>query len=262
VQNDLKQKDRVRNFAINKKVNAPKDVDAFCEVGATRVAIEVKCGVEEPTSTDSYIVKTAGRMPDHLDTVRKLQSVFEGSKSGNKLELAKNKDNTLKDFLVSANGKFTSDSGVEHLNILLVACGNEASVQHWWHYLYGGEGLFTAEPFYPSKTFKLVDVVLLTNLKYCHSDAREYHDWTLKDVFLLPCINPHGRTSLVSESIRNGLSIFNHHLVRFSRFSPKWNSSDMSTSDSEILEQVKVLHYFVEDLKEERNRYFPVKSNN
>jgi hypothetical protein len=258
VQNDLQRKHGITNFAIAKKLNAPKDVDAYYELGATRVSVEVKCGEEESISPASFVVKTAGRVPDHPDTFRKLASLFEHSKSGNKLELAKNKDNTMKDFLLSAHGKFAPASGVEDLNILLVACGNEASVQHWWHCLYGGEGLFTATPFHPFSSFELVDVVLLTNLKYFHLEARQYHDWTLKNTFLLPCINPHGRKSLVRDSIRDGLSIFNHHLQRFSKFSPKWNPADSHVPDPEILEQVKVFHYLVEELKEERDRYFPV----
>ena len=98
------------------------------------------------------------------------------------------------------------------------------------------------------------------NLKYFHLEARLYHDWSLKDVFLLPCVNPHRRSSSVSESISNGLSIFDHHLSRFAKFTPKWNRNDTEVRDSGVLEQIKVAHYIVEELNEaERNRYFPVR---
>jgi len=111
-----------------------------------------------------------------------------------------------------------------------------------------------------NEQFELVDVVLLTNLKYFHSEARQYHDWSLKDAFLLPCVNPHGRRSLVFESVHNGLCIFDHHLSRFTEFKPKWNQNDMNVPDSDVLENLKVIHYIVKQLAEsERTRFFPIK---
>jgi hypothetical protein len=221
-------------------VNPPKDVDAYYEVGSTRVSMEIKCAVERLPSPESYVVKTAGRLPDRLQTVEKLQSLFEGSRSGNRLELAKNKDNTMKDFLVNANKKFAPKPTYNQLNVLLIACGNEGNIQDWWHYLYGGEGLFTNDSFHPPEEFALVDVLILSNLKYLHSEAYQYHNWTLQNAFLLPFVNRHRRQSLVSESIYNGLSVFDHHLSRFAKFTPKWNKNDPSTPDADVLEQVRL----------------------
>jgi hypothetical protein len=167
----------------------------------------------------------------------------------NSVVLAKNKDNTLKDFLVSAHGKFSPSSCVDDLNVLLVACGGPESIQDWHNYLYGNSGLFTAEPFHRTpQDYGLVDVVMLSSLRYCHSHAQQLHDWTLRNVFLLPCVNPHRRTSAVSESIAGGLSVFDHHLKKFNTFKPV----------SEVGENLKVLHYVRWELQEqERARYFP-----
>jgi hypothetical protein len=97
---------------------------------------------------------------------------------------------------------------------------------------------------------------MLSNLKYLHSEARQFHDWALQNAFLLPCVNPRGRRSLVSESIGNGLSVFNHHLTRFAKYTPDPLSLD--TPDY-VMEQVKVNHYVARHLGEpERIRYFPV----
>jgi len=262
VQNHLKRTAVVQNFAIEKKVNPPKDVDAYYEIGATRVSLEVKCPEEQLPSADSFVVKSAGRVRNFSATADILHRVFKDSKAGHRLETAKNKDNTLRDFLVSGNSKFYPQSGVDDLNILLVACGNEGNIQDWWHYLHGGNGLFTGSSFHPSEDFSLVDVVLLTNLKYFHSQARDFHDWSMNDVFILPCRNPHGRNSLTSESLVNGLSAFNHHLSRFAKCQPKWNRNDRKALDPDIFGILKVAHYIVDELSPaERMRYFPVKPN-
>ena len=256
-QNHLKLDPRAKGVAIERQINPPKDVDVFYQVGQTRVALEVKCAVELQPSHESLVFKTAGRVPDHMRTFADLKAIIEGPRSHKRLELAKNKDNTMKDFLVSANQKVCPAAGVDDLNVLLIACGGCGNIQEWWHYLYGGEGLFTAESFYPVAEYRLVDAVLLSNLKYLHSDCRDLHDWTLRNAFLPPCINPHGRSSLVSDSIRTGLSVFNHHLYRFAKYTPEPIHRD--TPDY-AMEQVKVFHYVARHLDHsERMRYFPVK---
>ena len=188
----------------------------------------------------------------------KLKGVFENPGSWHKLELAKNKDNTMKDFLVSANEKFRPDSGVDDLNVLLVACGDRGDVQRWWHYLYAPEGLFTSKPFHPPEEYQLVDVVLLTNLKYLHEDAPQFHDWTLRDAFILPCINSHRLRSLRPDSIEKGLSVFDHHLTRFAKYAPV----PRADFPDRAMDQVKVIHYVGHLDKSERDRFFPVKPKN
>ena len=258
VQNHLRLNEHASCVALEKQVNPPKDVDVYYEVGAKRVSLEVKCP-ETQSSQDSFSLKTAGRIPDHLEKFNEIKELFDNPASGQILDLAKNDDNKLKDYLISANGKFSPDSGVDDLNVLLVACGACADIQEWWHYLYGGEGLFTAESFHPAHEYQLVDVVLLSNLKYLHSEAHDSHNWTLQNAFLLPFVNPHRRSSALSDSVHGGLRVFNHHLERFARYTPEPLNSN--TSD-DVMEQVKVNHYVVRHLEmSERTRYFPVWPN-
>jgi hypothetical protein len=260
VQNHLKRSMGVNRFERDKQVNPPKDVDAHYEVGSTRVSLEVKCAVEQKIPYESFVLKNVGRVPNHLKTFTDLKDAIESPSSNNRLELAKNKDNTMKDFLMSANEKFSSNSSFDDLNVLFVACGYIGNVQEWRHYLCGGEGLFTGESFHPSNAYQSVDVVLLSNLKYLHSEARQFHDWTLENAFLLPCVNPHGRRSLVSESVNKELGVFNHHLKRFAKYTPEPIRSD--TPDY-LMEQMKLGHYVVKCLEDpERIRYFPVKPTN
>jgi len=164
------------------------------------------------------------------------------------LELTKNQDNKLKDYLVGSHEKFSPNSNVDDLNVLLIACSNPSSIQDWYFYLEGGEGLFTSQPFCPSQEYKLVDMVILSNLKYCHTDARETFDWTLQNVFLLPFVNPHGRSSLVRQSVFCGLNVFEHHFDQFRRFTPKLDTGNA----------IKIFHYLSYGIEsEKRRRYFP-----
>jgi hypothetical protein len=257
VQNHLVQAPRASNVAIEKEVNPPKDVDAYYEVGATTVSLEVKCAVEIQPPASSLVIKTAGRVPNHQATLQDLKGEIEAAHPTKLVEQGKNKDNTLKDFLLSAHGKFNPQSGCDDLNILLVACGYYFNFQEWYYYMFENDGLFTANSFHPHADYALVDMVILTNLKYCHTNARQFHDWTLKDVFILPFLNPRRRTTALSESIVRGLEVFNHHLKRYNEFTP--TSDDPQVPDF-ILQNVKVNAFVAEHMSEaERQRYFPVK---
>jgi hypothetical protein len=259
VQNHLMMEQRAKGVGIEKRVNPPKDVDVYYEVGATKVSLEVKCAVEAPQPSDALVIKMAGRVPDHRATFDDLKGKIEAAHPKQRVELAKNKDNTLKDFLISAHGKFNPHAGFDDLNILLVACGYYFDVQAWSFYMFENGGLFTSNSFHPQSEFAFVDMVILTNLKYCHTDARAFHDWTLKDAFILPFLNPLRRAAAVSESIVRGLGVFNHHLKRFNEFTP---ASDDPQVPNHILNVIKVNNYVPEHLDAaERDRYFPIKLN-
>ncbi len=259
VQNHLIKEQRAKNVAIEKQVNPPKDVDAYYEVGATKVSLEVKCAVEAVTSANSLVVKMAGRVPNYQASFQDLKGKIESAHPTKLVELGKNKDNTLKDFLVSAHSKFNPQSGCDDVNILLVACGYYFKIQDWYFYMFENDGLFTANSFHPPEEFALVDLVVLTNLKYCHTAAQKFHDWTLKDAFILPFLNPRRRNTALSESIVRGLEVFNHHLKRYNEFTP--TSVDPSVPDY-VHNSIKVNSYVAEKLDvTERDRYFPVKLN-
>lgn len=220
VQNHLTLRTSATEVTTEKQVNPPKDVDVFFKVHQTQVCLEVKCPVEPDESPGVVLLRTAGRVPDHLAKANELGDLLKSGDNSVSVSLAKNKDNALKDFLLSSHGKFSPDCGIDDLNVLFVACGNGSSLQSWHTYLVGHQGLFTTDAFYLPSEFNLVDVVVISNLKNCHLNGRNTHRFTLDDVFLLPVLNPFHRTTLLSSSIINGLSVFDHHLQRFGQFVP------------------------------------------
>lgn len=261
VANHVRQK-TCKSFAVDKNVNRANntDVDVFCRIGATTIAIEVKSPLEPatavPDGSSEMVVKlmTSGRIPDFESQVDNLAKEF--SAGGITAVAGKNKDATHKGFLTGANTKFNASSGADDLNILFIAGGSWGEMSDWYRHLYARAGLFTAMPFHPSSTFELVDIVILSNLRYWHEHVRSAHDWTLNDVFLLPRINPHGRTSRTYDAIGVGLGLFDHHLYRFNAFTDVAAEPNVP---SDILDAVKLNHYVNRSLTpEEKQRYFPV----
>lgn len=255
VQNHLAVDNLLKDFAIEKQVNPPKDVDCYYEVSGTRVSLEVKCAIEIPAPQDALVYKTAGRVPNREESFSALKGLVDESNPGKDVVVGKNKDNTMKDFLLSAHSKFPPSSGVDALNVLFVSCGDYFNIQDWWFHLLEKGGLFTDASFHPPSEFGLVDVVIISNLKYCHAHAQQNHDWTLRDVFILPVLNPKRRQTALSESITNGLSVFDHHLKKFSHYSPSENDPG---APKELALKLKVNSYVVDGLAEGlRERYFP-----
>jgi hypothetical protein len=220
VQNDLKRNPSAQNFEIDKQVNPPKNVEAYYETDGKKISLEVKCPEEKKPDPDSLVIASVGRVPGFFEKAGAMHDIFRNSPLGHKLETDPNKDNRMMDALISANAKFSPKSGQDNLNILFVACGDSSSITHWWHTLEGSHELFTDQSYCPPDKFKLVDIVILSNLKYLHTEARQHHDWTLDNAFILPCINPHRRDSLKEDSIAIGLSVFNHHFFRFYEYRP------------------------------------------
>ena len=257
VQNHLKRATSVRNFEIEKQVNPPKDVDAYYEIGPVRVSLEVKCPREENNNPGDLVVKMAGRVPAHQKQFDQLRGAIVEAHPTKNVALGKNKDNTFKDFLILSHEKFSPASGIDDCNILFVACGYHFNINEWRMHFFQNEGLFTNRPFHPSSKFELVDVAILSNLKYFHTVACEHHDWTLKNVFILPVINPRARKGTTSETILKGLSVFEHHLKDFNTFDMMKNANDVPDF---VMDAIKVGVYVEEHLSEqERLRFFPVK---
>ena len=245
--------DRRMNPGMNER-----DVDVFYRIGATKVALEVKCPDEKAKPPGQPTLDFAGRHPDPKGIFGELRSVLAGAANLPDnlkiLQLAPHSDNKLKDYLLLAHGKFPESSDLDQLNVLLLACGEE--LQPWIHYLYEREGLLTQQSFWPVEQFERTQVVLLSNLRYFHSTAAANHDWTLQNVFLLPFFNPRAARVPMSETRAQGLSIFDHHGGAYTAFASV-NSDPRVPNDA--MRATKLNHYVHGALSDEDfARFFPV----
>jgi hypothetical protein len=258
VANYIKAK-QVPDFKINKRVNPnnKKDVDVYYRIGSTNVSLEVKCPFEEEQAPLPVITALpAGRLRGYDQTLEKFTNVL-GAGSSSKILKGKNRDNRMKDALVSAHGKFRSDPELDDLNILFFSCGNYYRMSEWHGYLFGSAGLFTRESFHPPETYLNVDLVILSNLKYRHQFAPNFPAWSLDDVLLIPIRNPLGRRNVFSKTVDEGLSIFNHYRKEFL-------AGRIVTSGTEEIQDLvdshtKVTRFVFKHLSDEQQkRFFPI----
>lgn len=259
VQNHLATRAFTSDFGVDKKLHGLTDVDAFLKSGSVRVSVEVKCAVEQATEAGAFVVRTAGRIPSHADRIADIEKLIARGDPSKRVVVAKNKDNTLKDFLKSAHQKFSPSAGMSDLNVVFVACDGPQNLDEWRRYLVAREGCFTPESFHTPSEFALVDVAVLSNLKYWHAHAAASHDWTLKDVLLLPFRNPVVRQMCVSTTITQGLEVFDHHMERFETYR---RPVDPRFCDDDVRDCNKVLGFVHGDGEGaltaiERARYFP-----
>ena len=259
VQNHLIARGDVVDFEIDKQINPPKNVEAYFKLPPSCVALEVKCA-EEPADggvglPNELKIQTAGRVDGFREKVQNLRNLFAAAPEPANLLHLKNNDNKLKQYLEDANAKFSPHCGINDLNVLFAACGDAADLMSWHGYLANTEGLFTSSSFHPTAKYNLVDVVVLSNLKYWHKLARDSHDWTLNNVFMVPVRNPFHRRTLFHETLMRGLSVFDHHMSAFVRFKP----DAQPDVPPEVIQSVKMIHYIKAGLPEpDRQRYFPI----
>jgi hypothetical protein len=255
------KKRRVGDFQIEKRVSAEnrKDVDVFFRAKSTNVAIEVKCPFEEEPAPypGTITLNRAGRTAGTDETYEQIRQTLQSTIPGTNFDRGRNRDHRMKDCLISAHQKFSSESG---LNILFLSCGHFHRIGEWYGCLFGRHELFTAESFQAPKTYSKVDVVILSNVKYRHQHARDYPAWTLDDVLLLPVVNPYSRRRLLTHAVNEGLGVFDHYLKDIAR--PQIISAMYHPVDPAV-DAITQVNYFVQErlTSDERARFFPVSLN-
>jgi hypothetical protein len=166
------------NLAIERKINPANnmDVDLVFSEGIFTFNIEIKCSdfmtKETIDATNSLKIQSIGRLENYNEIFNELKEFLKPV--AEKLNLtsivsAKNMDNNLKDFLLSANNKFNPITTDTELNILSVSCNDAEDLQLWYYYMFKDQGLFTTASFHPASEYENVDVVILNNLYYKHN---------------------------------------------------------------------------------------------
>lgn len=212
------------DFIYEEKVNPPKDVDCTVRVGGYKYNLEVKCAdftkKEAVDESEGFKIGALGRLSDYAEVVADLQKLF--LLDGHPLSAQRHMDNNLKDFLISAHGKFSPGTSEDELNVLVVGCDDAMDMQKWHSYLYGVQGLFTDESYADKSTYSRVDLVLLTNLYHRHKNPASKDKltghWKLSDAFCLLCANPYSgkpyKTAYeFSKTVRHHNNEWNDYMV-------------------------------------------------
>ena len=248
------------------KLNRPdsdKDVDWQIRYKGFTFNLEVKCSDENEFFLENQVIDGAGK-----DKILKL--IFSGrvplpnyakeifkeiaSQANTGLIIPKHTDNRMKDYLVEANEKVGKHPDTNTLNVLIVACGHFANMQEWHGYLYANEGLFTSSSFWDRDSYKNVDGVLLTTLRYNHQHnfARRKESWDLSSSFNIFFRNPNSRSNIQPEIIQAFLDITPNYTDEFLAFAPI-ATTDVPSNDSSAF---PITHFCRAALSQENRDYY------
>ncbi|WP_028863995.1 hypothetical protein [Psychromonas aquimarina] len=238
------------NFIYEDKVNPPKDVDCSFIDNNSKYNIEVKCAdfsvVDNVKNDDCFKMSALGRMPEYRGVVSNLQEIFNDS--GKQLKTYKHLDNRMKDFLISAHGKFSDENYGDVVNVLLVCCDDAMDMTKWTSYLTGLQGLFTKDSFHSQVSFNKVDVVILSNLYHRHAKYQEKenitNNWDFASSFNILFCNP-GRKSNKKKAIEHLYDII-----------PNFSKEVMNYPAAYELEALKLATFVNKELKAKNQHYF------
>lgn len=186
------------NFEYEPAIESPKDVDCSILYGGHKFNIEVKCADYQKQKSivagSELTFHCLGRLDDYNPTVARLQDLLGNTDDRLFISPAHHMDLKMKDYLLSAQGKFGTTLQPDSLNILFVCVDDQMDMTKWIAYLEGPQGLFTTDSFEQPQKYSNVDMVVLTNLYHRHCDlARKPKisgHWNLSEAFNFAVINP------------------------------------------------------------------------
>lgn len=152
-----------------------KNVDISIVHNGTRYNIEVKCPNPKPQNdsgpnSKNLVLRTHGRIASiekHIENFQLLANIT-GHTSVSSIG---NSDHNIKEALLDSAKKFRFLASENDINCVII-CGDDGdSLQHYWHALYGSEGLFTGESFHSNTNeYSNVNAVILTNIRHRHDN--------------------------------------------------------------------------------------------
>jgi len=249
------------NLAIEKKINPANNMDVdlvFSENGFT-FNIEIKCSdfnaKEKIDATNTLKIQPVGRLEGFNETLAELQELLKPVAEKLNLDAivaTKNMDNSLKDFLLSANNKFNPAATDKELNILSVSCNDAEDMQLWYYYMFKEQGLLTPSSFHPVSDFENVDVVILNNLYFKHYEyfnKKLLNSWDFGNCFNLIFINPFAKQKK-SAAIDELLRICPNQNAGFRL----WNMP--GNADEEVKDSRRIADFIKAELEEKQQQYF------
>lgn len=214
----------------------------------TQFNIEVKCADYQKqkgiVADSELVVHGLGRLDNYVETVQRLQGQVGVTGDRPFISPAHHMDQKMKDYLLSAQGKFGANVEPSVLNVLVVCVDDQMDMTKWIGYMQGPQGLFTESSFEPAKNFDNVDMVVLSNLYHRHSDlankTKIKDHWNFSKAFNFAIINPATtKSDLLFSKFCNLLPLENGGLVEYLRKFPV----------SDGLESALGLSYYVSEQK-------------
>lgn len=208
------------------------------------------------------VYKNAGRAPnlkDAKDAFINMKIDLEKNNENLDVKQWNNKDNTMKDFLDSAHGKFTDYRNEKEINLLFVALGDEFSLQEWTIFLYAAQGLFTRNSFAAPRNYSRVDAVILSNLRFRHENNEKINGnaWNIDEAFVLFLCNQ-WRQANKKEAFSEILKYIHIYTRDVNNHQIQWTANSDFQYSSELLNVLKVIS-FIREVLENENKYLWLK---
>ena len=186
------------DFSYEPRTQGAKNVDGSLTWGEFTFKVEVKCPDPKPRPVNketepTTIVRTHGRIDSPSVLMNDIGRLISAMGS-DKASYVSNSDLKIKDCLLESAKKFGSVSNHQELNCVVICCGSPDDIQHYYHCLFGSQGLFTEQSFCPNCEYDSVDTVVLTNVLHRHEQyyAAEAVDdpWLFESAFNIVFENP------------------------------------------------------------------------
>lgn len=230
------------------------------------INVEAKCPrldnlIPFSNSEKTLVFDTYGRHPDYKELYLDLKRTIEERNSNVSVLKEKHKDNTLKDFLESAHSKFPDAIDDKTINILVVSLDNYFTINKWFSYLFGHQGLFLELPFTSPSNYSRVDAVIFSNLQFRHRRNTDINNsaWDFNDSFTLFFSNGH-RQRLKEAAFKFALQHIKNHTEEMKRYQDSIEYKDfmknLNCMDTEFL----LPAYIKEFLEKQEKIYYWEKS--
>ncbi len=159
--------------------------------------------------------------------------------------------NKLKDFLLSAQEKFSNDINNNELNILVICIGGLGDMDSWEGYFYGNNGILSEDPFLEHNNFDKVDGIILTNLYHRHYQFIEHNEisdhWSFNRSFNILHMNKFSKYKNKDQKLP---SIFIDSFPNLSHQLKNYKTPKQYSDLSDILFRVS---WFVKEILEPKN---------
>jgi hypothetical protein len=245
-------------FKYEPQPSPPKDVECSYEDGGYLINVEVKCAdftkKHAVDKKDVFSMGALGRVPDFEKLMKDLEPIMNSGPLGKPLLVQPHMDNKLKDFLLSAQSKFSDTPSPTALNVLAVCCDSPSDMQKWFYYMYGNEGLFMQDSYVEQSQYNKVDVVLLTNLYHRHYDYPKKdqikNHWDLAQSFNLVCFNPFQMLDK-----QGPIKHFANSVPNYSDALSKYEVPGDAPTD--VRDALRISHFVLEKLQAAGHFHFP-----
>jgi hypothetical protein len=236
---------------------------------------EAKCPVQNNVnvqSSNTIVFNNAGRANSREEQNILINNMQEGLASQNvQIEVVKNDDNKMLDYLQSASLKFADTTGDCELNLLFVALDSLKQIQDWVNFFYNNKGFFTSNSFAADKPycyadrpkntvfvdskFKNVHFVIFTNNFFRHknNEVIKGSAWRLQDGFNFALQNPFSDLAPKKPVITE---FFTNYLVVYTKDIDNYTVPSSTEVPNYILDAMKIISFVKEELEKKQKKFY------